>query len=273
MGERYYIYAIAASDSRLPENVSGFGDRPRILPYGELGAVVSRIGTAVAGGTMPPATAENLLRHEAVVEAVCAGGEALPVRFGTELADEEAVMGALATQYATLQNDLRRIGGKLELGVTALWRPATVHSDAPTPSPDVGERSGPDTAPADGRPGLAYLRARQAEHRRAESLRERAHILARELDVALRPLALECHRSLCPSEHLALRDVYLIERERIGAFEGAFDEVRKQQQEVRLLLSGPWPPYSFVTPPARHDTDVQGRQRADRSEQVSYSAQ
>ncbi len=265
MGERYYIYAIAASDSRLPENVSGFGDQPRILPYGELCAVVSRLRTADADGIVPAATAENLLRHETAVEAVCASGEALPVRFGTVLADEEAVTGALATQYATLRNDLRRVGGKFEMGVTALWRPATAHSDAPA--------LGPDAAPADGRPGLAYLRARQAEHRRTESLREQARILARAVDAALRPLALECHRGLCPSERLALRDVYLLERERIGAFEGAFDEVRKQHQEVRLLLSGPWPPYSFVTPPARDDSDVQGRQQADRSEPVSYSTQ
>lgn len=256
MAERYYIYAIAAPDIRLPESVPCFGDLLHILSCGELGAVVSRVRASDADGITPAATAENLLRHEAVVEAVCASGRALPVRFSTVLADGEAVTRALATQYDMLRNDLRRIGDKLELGVTVLWGTAAGHSGAPMPSPDAGRRSGSYTAPIDGHPGLAYLHARQAEFRQAELVRARAQTLARQLDTVLRPYAVECRRSLCPSERLALRDLYLVERERIGAFKGAFDEVRKQHQEVRLLLSGPWPPYSFVTPPARQGTEA-----------------
>ena len=257
MVERYYTYAITEPDIHLPEGVSGFGGPLHILRCGELGAVVSRVDASGADGITPASTAENLMRHETVVEAVSAAGPALPVRFGTVLPNSEAVMNVLAAQYETLRNDLRRLGDKIELGVTVLWHPAAeIHSGEPALSSDEGRRHDTDTAAVDDRPGLAYLRTRQTEYRQAESVQKRAQTLACELDAVLRPHALECHRSLCPSEHLALRDLYLIERERIGAFEGAFDEVRQRHQEVRFLLSGPWPPYSFVTPPARRDREA-----------------
>jgi len=51
-----------------------------------------------------------------------------------------------------------------------------------------------------------------------------------------------------PTSHLALRAAYLLEPSRVGAFRGAFEEVRQARPYLRLLLSGPWPPYSFVTP-------------------------
>src|SRR5690348_14130162 len=99
MVEHYYIYAISAPDIRLPESVSGFGGPLHILPCGELGAVVSRVHASDADGVTPASTAENLMRHEAVVEAVWAGGPALPVRFGTVLPNSDAVTHALAAQY------------------------------------------------------------------------------------------------------------------------------------------------------------------------------
>jgi hypothetical protein len=255
MSERCYVYAITASDAHLPEGVSSFGGPLCILPYGELGAVVSCIGTADVDGIEPAPTAENLLRHERVVEAVCAG-RALPVRFGTILPTPEAVAQAVAAQYHTLLADLDRIGDKIEMGIAALWQ-----EKVPFPlgehNPETSGRSSPDMASADRHRGLAYLHSRQAEYRQTEAAREKAHTLARDLDAELRPFVLDCRRSLCPSARLALRDRYLVEHKRASAFQKAFDEVRQRHSEVQLLLSGPWPPYSFVAPPARHNPERQ----------------
>ena len=258
MGERWYVYAITASDAHLPASVSGFGGLLEILPYGELGAVVSCIGSADVNGAAPASTAENLVRHERVVEAVCPGG-ALPARFGTTLPTRKAVTQAMATQYHALLADLRRIGDKVEMGIAALWQerdPAPL--PVPERTPEMSGRPGLDATPADRR-GLAYLHERQAAYQRTATARERAEALARDLDVALRPFVLDCRRSLSPSERLALRDRYLLDHEQASAFQQAFDEVRQRHAEVRFLLSGPWPPYSFVTPPARHDPKEQSR--------------
>ena len=272
MGERYYVYAIAAPDIRLPETVSGFGGPLHVIRYGELGAVASCVHATAVGDITRAASADDLLRHEAVVEAVRACGPALPVRFGAVLPGADDVSRALAAQHDTLVEDLRRIGDKIELGVTALWYPSGGHDGAPSPGPDAGRRGDADMADSADRPGLTYLRTRQTEYRQAESARERARALARELDAVLRPHALACHRSVCPSARLALRDVYLLEREQVDAFERAFAEVRQRHHhEVRCMLSGPWPPYSFVTPPARAGTEVlQGTQVSRPDRQSDY---
>lgn len=242
MSERRYVYAIATPDIHLPTSVSGFGGPLQLIRCGELAAVASVVDAAYSDGDAPEPTMENLMRHETVVEAVCAAGLALPVRFGAVMADSDALMSALEKRYEPLRNALRRVGDKVEMGVTALWRNPETPADAGGSAKETSaERSA----------GVAYLRARQVAYRREESARARAQALAQELDVALRPLAIEWSRSLCPSDRLALRDQYLIARDQVSAFDQAFDEVRKRHQEARFLLSGPWPPYTFVTLPMR----------------------
>lgn len=273
MGEkgqhRYYVYAIAAPHMRLPEGISGFGGPLHVQPYGELGAVVSCIYAAEADSIATAANTENLVRHEAVVEAVRRCGPALPVRFGTVLPDDAALSRALAAHYQALRDDLRRVGDKVELGVSVLWRPAEARTGAP-PSPlDEGARNSQKGAAVAARSGREYLLARQAVYRQAESARERAQTLARELDDLLRPHVLACRRSLCPSERLALRDVFLLERERVGAVESVCADVRQRHPEALVLVSGPWPPYSFVTPPAHKDTEApHGRSQRERAQQI-----
>jgi gas vesicle protein GvpL/GvpF len=241
MAERCYVYAIIPANATLPTHLAGFGGPLRSIAQGELAAAVSPVERDDLS-----ATPEHLLRHERTVEAVRATNAALPVRFGTVMEDEGALRRALTEQYDSLRADLARLGDKLELGVTALW------GDAPSSEaahPNGGERVHSEAAtPAEGR-GSRYLRARMATYRREESLRQRAERLAAEIDAALCPHALEHRRSLCPSAGLALRNVYLVDPERLGAFVGAFDALRERRLEARLLLSGPWPPYSFVTGP------------------------
>ena len=255
VGKRLYIYAIVAADAQPPQ-VAGFGGPLFVVRSGALGAVVAYAteapltesaeaeapkGSAGAGVVPSP---RSLLRHEEIVEAICDDIPALPVRFGTTMPDGEAVARALASNAEMLLADLRRLGGKVEMGVIALWNPAG-QPEAPI-GEEPGQLSKPDES-SEPRPGMVYMRQRQARYQREEATRARAQRLGRELDAELGPHALLARRSVCPNEQMALRDAYLLERAGIQAFERAFEEARRRHKEARLLLSGPWPPYSFVT--------------------------
>jgi len=259
--QRLYVYAIGAADIAAPAQVVGFGGPLFVVRRHGLGAVVSRVRPSARpdqrrasgisettdealDGAAPTASGENLLRHEAIVEAICAGAAALPVRFGVILPDGAAVERALERQRDTLRADLLRIGDKVEMGVIALWNPAATQEEAAV---SAEETSAADQR-AEPRPGLAYLRARQAQYQRSATMRARAERLGDALDAELRPRPLQTQRALCPSPRLALRAVHLLERAQVGAFGEAFDAARRRHAaEARLLLSGPWPPYSFVT--------------------------
>ncbi len=225
-----YVYAIVPRGAPLPV---GAAAELSLVPWRDLAALTGR--RAEDGTRVSP---EAVLRHEAVVEAARRQGPALPVRFGTVFRDAEAVACALAERYEPLAADLERLGDRVELCLTVLW-PAPPVEDTPAPAP-----SDPETSA-----GARYLHARAAELRREEALTERAEAVARELEQAFGALALERRVSLLPTPRVAVRTAYLLDAAAVADFRAAFQATRRARGELRLLLTGPWPPYSFVTPP------------------------
>jgi len=215
MSSPRYVYAIASRESALPKGSSSL----MLVMYRDLAAVtrpVLDVGFR--------ATTEAVLQHEAVVEAVRECGPALPVRFGTILRDAAVVESSLIEHYDSLMTDLERLGDKVEVSVTA-----------------ISPASRGAASPRDARGG-SYLRARADELRRDEALQERA----RALDQILGQLAVDRRASLSPTLGIAVRMMYLLEPRDVGSFRGAFETARSAEDEMRLFLTGPWPPYSFV---------------------------
>jgi len=237
MSTGWYVYAIVARDAQVPPGLTGLTD-------GELLTVVSGGLAAVAGPLGPGGlrrTTENVLRHGAIVEALQQRGPALPVRFGTVVADAEAVARVLAERHDELTADLVRLGDKVEFGLTALW-------DQP-PGDDDGRADGaPDDDGIEQGAGTRYLRARLAASRRDAARRDVARRIAGELDAALGSQVLDRRCSIAPTERLAIRAAFLIEPARFAACRQAIDDVRSRRPDLRILVSGPWSPYSFVGP-------------------------
>jgi hypothetical protein len=239
-----YVYAIVAHHRALPAGLTGFGD--------SMLAMVVKGSLAAVTGPLPPGglrrTTENVLLHGAIVEALHQQGPTLPVRFGTVVPNGEVAARALAERETTLSADLTRLGDKVEFGLTALWdRPIADHAGD---SADSG---------ADGRtergPGTRYLRARLAVARRENARREIARSIACEIDAALAPHVLDRRCSLAPTDRLAIRAAYLIEPSRFEGCRRAIDDVRRRHPDLRVLVSGPWPPYSFVGPASAREQD------------------
>lgn len=242
MADGCYVYAILPRGAPLPARLAGFGGPLTAVRWRALAAATSFLRSIELR-----ATPAHLLRHEAVVEALRQYGPALPARFGTVLSDPEAVARALARSYAVLVADMARLGDKVELDIAVLWD-ATSLGDG-EPGRACGGASGRHAATTAAGPGTRYLQARLAEHREEALQRSSASTLARELDATLLPLTLESRWALAPSSRLALNVAYLLEPPLVGAFREAFEGIRRVRPNHRFLLSGPWPPYSFVTSP------------------------
>jgi hypothetical protein len=97
-----------------------------------------------------------------------------------------------------------------------------------------------------------------AEYRREAAVRARAKAIARDLDMRLGAHTLEHRCAIVPTPRLALRAAYLLDPTRIQAFREAFEESRRVFPDLRFLLSGPWPPYSFVTRPESGERSAAG---------------
>jgi hypothetical protein len=236
MSGGWYVYAIVPRDHQLPPGLTGFGERElSTVMSGSLAAVTSRLASRDL-----QRTTENVLRHGAIVEALQQRGPTLPVRFGTVVADGETLARALAERRAELTADLARLGDKLEFGLIVLW-------DRP-PGDDDSRSDGSvdDDGPGRG-PGTRYLRARLAVSRREDARSEDARTIAAEIDAALGPCVLDRRCSIAPTDRLAIRAAFLIEPTRFDACRRAIAEVRERRPDLRVLVSGPWAPYSFVS--------------------------
>lgn len=227
MNDRRYVYAIVRQDSALP-------------PDRELALVPWRGLAAVTGHAPSTRRADAdllaLAHHEAVVEAVRRHAPALPVRFGSVLPDAATVASAIAERYDVLAADLERVGDKVEMSLTALWA---------APPTEDGEELRPDDGGTGA--GARYLRARAAAERRHDALRAAAQVAAGEVDAVLHPVALDRRVALLPTPRIAVRAAYLLAPGTVEGFIAALEAFRQRHGELRVLLTGPWAPYSFVS--------------------------
>ncbi len=261
MASGCYVYAILARETVLPPGLVGFGGATlSTVPCGALAAATSPHDPGE-----PHPTAESVLRHEAIVEALRQMGPALPVRFGTVLPNEGAVADALADRYDVLVADLARLGDKVEFGLTVLWDRPIGNDDEPRDdrspiSREVTEAAGP---------GARYLRARLDEHRREAAARDRAKALAGDLDRALGSHTLERRCTILATSRLAVRAAYLLDPSRVRPFQETFQAIRRGHPDLRFLLSGPWPPYSFVSAAETEEGSAIGGRLRDVDRQLS----
>lgn len=167
-------------------------------------------------------TRDDLLAHHAIItriDAAAAGG-CLPARFPTWL---DAQM--LHERRAELTDALARVRGRAELAITAVWR-----------TPASLERASS---------GATYLRTRAVRLTAARRV-------ARLIEDALGDAVVEVEHRVCPSEAIALSSAFLVPRARAEALKRSLPQ---ETDGVRILVNGPWPPYTFaaVAMPAREE--------------------
>ena len=181
------------------------------------------------------ASARTLWQHERVTATLMTRCGVAPVRFGTVLAGVDHLEQMLAAHEDRLVAVLARLRGKVELSVRGRVSPSVreattvvVASDAPpTPLP-----------PGSGR---AYLRTLQTHADRPETCLSGP--LA-EIHAALAACA-EASTSRGGSDD-AMVAAYLVEASGVAPFRRAFMGTRARHRNVRLSLTGPWAPFSFV---------------------------
>ena len=213
-----HLYALVRNPAELPD-AFGLDEAPlRAFPVdGEVDAVVSDAGRRRAGA---PTEAE-VLAHARVVDAIAAANTAvLPARFAADTSEEDDLRGRLLERRAQLRQALERVDGCVELGLRVL------------PSERNAERS----APASGR---EYMQRRLDEIGRVERL-------LRELHEPLAALARESTSNILARPDVLLTAAYLVPRADVERFRTEVDELHRAHGTVVLVLTGPWPPYSFT---------------------------
>jgi hypothetical protein len=228
-----YVYAIIDGGNVALSGNGLEGRTLESLSHDGLAVVFSRHGSRVEPSP------ENLWLHERAVESLMRDHAVLPSRFGTMLADEETLRKAVARHAAELSAGLERVRGCIELGLRVLW-------------PQEQTRSSISSVASDHASGRAYMLARLEEERRRKGLEREALSLFDRIHDELDRLARDGIRRASSTSQWMLTAAYLVERDAVDRFRQRLREVRGLHPDLRVLCTGPWPPYNFV-PSLGHD--------------------
>lgn len=214
-----YLYAIADPGTKV--EVGGLqGADVRSIHAGGVEVIVSE-----HDHVEPSADVDDLWAHEAVVESAGENGAAvLPLRLGSVLRDEAALVALVEERAQEFLRALDRVRGAVEIGVRA-----AVTEGAPETEPITDER-----------PGTAYLMTRLAQKQRGDEV----------IDLVHRPLAdlarehVRLDRSI--GDQTSVRLAYLVDEDVVEPFQERVRDLETELDHVRLACTGPWPPYSFA---------------------------
>jgi gas vesicle protein GvpL/GvpF len=241
-GGALYLYGISRPWKSKPHKVKSPGvdgvHAVEALPCGEFLCWVSPVNH-VAFSRELESNMENLewlalhgVRHQQVVAEIAKSVTIVPARFATLFSSEAALQKDVANRTSALKKVFSRITDADEWGVKVLVE------EQPTVA------AGP-TAVASGRD---YLQQKAA---RIKKRPERADAEVEEFAAALEKVAADSAPSGKVSGSqpgLVWQATFLVPRTQRKPWEAVLQEfVQRWQGRRRIEVTGPWPPYSFVS--------------------------
>jgi hypothetical protein len=183
--------------------------------------------------TAPPATLESVKAHHAVVRAAWSAAPAcLPARFGQWFPDRAGLEERVTRIGPALERALLSVRGAGEHGIRVL-------------DPETGEESRV-SEPVPPRTGREYLESLERKNRARETRGDRARALAGRLEAALDGVVRAQRAEPLLTRHGLLSVAHLVSSDREEAYAKRLADFREEHQELRFLVTGPWPPYSFA---------------------------
>lgn len=243
-GEGRYLYCLIEGTHEGNFRSSGVGNGRvdvRAVSYKDISAVVSE-----SRMDLIRATAENCMRHEKVLEEVVQHRHTLlPFEFGTVAPDEEAVQATLRDNYSQIRNAFKKISGRIEVNVKALWRDMkTVFQEILQEHKMIAHyKAEIAKKPFD----ATYPDRIKIGQMTSEALREKKEREAERLIHPLKRHAKELMRGPTFGDEMIMNVSFLLPREKKEPFEKDVHTLGDQYEgKIDFKYEDERPPYSFV---------------------------
>ena len=231
MAEVHVFGVVRASDGAPPE--------ARTIAHRYIAAIVT-------DAEHRPIAASKLLReHSRLLGATAEQTTVVPVRFGTVMENEQAVIDEfLAPSHDSLRQRLEALDGKVQLTVKGFYDEAALLREVIDASPAIAKlrertRALPEAAGYYDRIRLGELVSAEVDQARE---RDTTNVLAR-----LEPLAVAASREPPSTHDSAVHAAFLVERDRVDEFGRAVAQLGEELSGRMTLRSiGPLPAYSFA---------------------------
>jgi len=198
-------------------------------------------GLRVVYSRLPPRPAApdhgQLRAFYEVIERLHARYDILPLRWGQYFSDPQALTCALAADADPYLKRLARLVGATEMGIRFLSDRQAIPEDTSQPPPE-----------SRGRAFLEQRRARYGLDAAVQARRQRVEETCRSSFAGLfRELKGETAQTQGADSQTTTLVSFLIPRPLVERFRQAYADLRPPA-DVRMLLTGPWPPFNFAVP-------------------------
>lgn len=235
-----YVYALIDAGGDGPLGWSGIDDAPiHVIGARGIAAVVSDVPNV----KLRPER-KRLAAHHEVLKRLSQEHAVLPMTFGTVANGAAAVRGFLARNQDALAEQLRRVGGKMEMGLRVVWDVPNIFEFMVATHPELRTirdclfRTGHESSREEKiELGQAFERIRAGARA--------AHIV--KVASILRPCCAEIKENKLRGEREVMNLACLIRREDQKSFEqGVFEAAQYFDNHFSFDMNGPWPPHNFV---------------------------
>ena len=225
---KLYLYCLAEGVDRLDKASRGVsGAAVQVMKIDDFSVLAS-----ANAGDVSAALNKNALAHNAVVRSVFTQTTPLPFRFAT-LVEEEQLRSYIKTHGQALKDRLAHVRGCAEMNLRLIGP----LKDAP-PAREREQPLGPGTKFL-----LDKRRELCGEEWRVGQTGELSAWLADKLGNLIRDQKI----NFVPAERVVLAKAdHLVDRVNIPHYREKMAKAIEERPEVRFMVSGPWPPYSFA---------------------------
>jgi len=251
LNTKYLVYGIVpTSGTQSPKGIVGVdGQSVFLLSHNGITAVVSRVKRDDAIPSL-----SRLLAYKGAVEAFhrCnMTGGMIPMRYGCMADDKTHIRSLLRKNRVHYTELLKELAGCVEMGIRILIAECRVQSaDSKKFTHQLETRKSKIE-----NPGKAYLAARKTHYlqkeqssKQMEQFIERFRAIFSGLFVKWKAEVASTGSFPSGSGTSQVVSIYfLVPRDSLDRFRAAFRQAGTGEN-VKLLMSGPWPPYNFVAP-------------------------
>jgi hypothetical protein len=226
-----HVHGVIAAGDRVPPGA-------RTLAHGDVVALVT--------DAAEHSRAAGLVRaHWRLLDEAAREATVLPVRFGTAMAGDDAVVQEfLEPEHDRLAARLAALRGKVQMTVKGAYDERALLTAVLASSPEIARMQQRVKALPEEAGYYERIELGQRISREVEQLRERDAELVHQ---RLAPLAIASRRERPATLDGAVNAAFLIERSGLETFAGDADRLaRELRGRIGLRCVGPLPPYSFT---------------------------
>jgi hypothetical protein len=191
---------------------------------------------------------ETITRYHKVIDFLYQHRTVIPLRFGTAFDTEIEVEHLLETRRGRYTKLLEELHGQVEMGIRVMV-------ESRNRSGETLPRSAREPSPNPINPGESYLASRKSHYAMESVLVEENEIAINRYSAPFKTMCSKIKSEVStagPNHKGASRPIllslyFLVPRQALDGFREAFEHMRSRES-IKMLLSGPWPPYNFVLP-------------------------